>query len=74
MNTTLNILRTLRAMPMTQTEIAKRIGVPQARICRWEAGHVPAAADDALKLQHLLSEVNSPRPVAVEEGQVGADV
>ncbi len=69
MNTTLNILQKLRATPMTQTEIAKRIGVPQARICRWEAGHVPAAADDALKLQRLLSEINSPKPVAMQEGR-----
>ena len=57
MNTTLDILRKLRAIPMTQTEIAKRIGIPQTRVCRWEAGKVPAAADDALRLQRLLGEM-----------------
>ena len=57
MRTTLDILKSLRALPMTQTEIAKRIGIPQARVCRWEAGKVPASADDALKLQQLLSEL-----------------
>ncbi len=44
---------------MTQTEIAKRVGIPQARVCRWESGKVPAAADDAIKLQQLLNEIDA---------------
>lgn len=38
---------------LTQSEIAKRTLIPQSRLSRWEAGAVPAAADDALKLQAL---------------------
>jgi len=58
--TTLDILKRLRALPMTQTQIAKRIGCSQARMCKWEAGKVPAGADDALKLQALLAEMTVP--------------
>jgi transcriptional regulator with XRE-family HTH domain len=57
--TTLDILKRLRALPMTQTQIAKRIGCSQARMCKWEAGKVPAGADDALKLQALLAEMTA---------------
>ncbi len=59
MTTTLDILKRLRALPMTQTQIAKRIGCSQARMCKWEAGKVPAGADDALKLQALLAEMTA---------------
>ena len=59
MTTTLDILKRLRALPMTQTQIAKRIGCSQARMCKWEAGKVPAGADDALKLQALLAEMTT---------------
>jgi len=55
MTTTIDIIRQLRALPMTQAEIARRTGIPQPRICRWEAGNVPVGADDALKLRELLA-------------------
>lgn len=54
MTTTIDIIRQLRALPMTQAEIARRTGIPQPRICRWEAGNIPVGADDALKLRELL--------------------
>lgn len=56
MSTTIEILHRLRAMPMTQAEISRKTGIPQPRICRWEAGNVPVGADDALKLQALLHD------------------
>jgi len=48
-------LLALRASGLTQTEIAKRTGIPQCRISRWEGGAVPPAADDGLKLVRLLA-------------------
>lgn len=38
---------------LTQQEISFRTKIPQSRVSRWEAGAVPATADDALKLQAL---------------------
>lgn len=54
MTTTIEILHQLRALPMTQAEISRKTGIPQPRICRWDAGNIPVGADDALKLQALL--------------------
>lgn len=56
MSKTLDILRQLRALPLTQAEISRRTGIPQPRICRWEAGNIPVGADDALRLADLLAE------------------
>ena len=55
MNQTLDIIRRLRALPMTQAEISRHTGISQSRICRWEAGKIPVGADDALNLQRLLA-------------------
>lgn len=60
MTSTLTILQRLRSMPLTQAEISRRTGIPQPRLCRWEAGQVPASADDALRLQALLADVAAP--------------
>ncbi|MGB4059595.1 MAG: helix-turn-helix transcriptional regulator [Burkholderiaceae bacterium] len=46
-------------MPLTQAEISRRTGIPQPRLCRWEAGQIPVSADDALKLQALLNGATS---------------
>lgn len=62
MTKTIDIIRKLRSLPMTQAEISNLTGIPQPRICRWEAGSIPVGADDALKLQTLLSEKTSERP------------
>jgi len=48
-------LLALRASGLTQTDIAKRTGIPQCRISRWEGGAVPQSADDGLKLVRLLA-------------------
>lgn len=56
MVTTEEIIVKLRAAGLSQTEIARRTGIPQPRLSRWEAGGVPAGADDALRLKALLEE------------------
>ena len=48
-------LLALRDSGLTQTEIAKRTGIPQPRLSRWEGGAVPPSADDGLKLVRLLA-------------------
>lgn len=68
MNTTISILKGLRSIPMTQTQISRLTGIPQARISRWEAGQVPVGADDVLKLQSLLqSQLSNPEPPPVAQ-------
>lgn len=46
------ILRRLRER-FGQSELARKTGIPQPRLSRWESGDVPVAADDALKLQEF---------------------
>lgn len=58
-----DLLRRLRDRGLTQTEIARRTGIPQPRISRWESGRAPAGADDALKLLTLEREVVQPTEV-----------
>lgn len=57
MNSVLDILKGLRAAGLSQSEIARRTGIPQPRLSRWEAGEVPASADDALQLQRLQQSI-----------------
>lgn len=57
MSSTVENIRALRQAGLTQVDIAKRSGVPQCRISRWEGGGVPRAADDALKLDELARSV-----------------
>ena len=35
---------------LSQSEIARRTGIAQHKISRWESGDIPAGASDALKL------------------------
>ena len=44
---------------LSQSEIARRTGIAQSKISRWEAGDVPAGASDALKLIELASEISA---------------
>lgn len=44
---------------LSQSEIARRTGIAQSKISRWEAGDVPAGASDALKLIELASEIEA---------------
>lgn len=57
--TTTELLRDLRAAKLSQSEIARRTGIPQPRLSRWANGELPAAADDALKLQALHAEIKA---------------
>jgi transcriptional regulator with XRE-family HTH domain len=58
---TTEIIKQLRAQKLTQTEIARRTGIPQPRISRWESGDVPHAVDDALRLATLLKKTKAKR-------------
>ena len=44
-----SILANLRATH-SQSEIARATGISQPKLSRWEAGEIPASADDTLKL------------------------
>ena len=49
-------IRSLRRT-LSQSEIARRTGIAQHKISRWEPGDIPAGASDALKLIELAKEV-----------------
>ena len=44
---------------LSQSEIARRTGIAQHKISRWESGGIPAGASDALKLIELAKEVEA---------------
>lgn len=69
MDSTTTILRRLIEGGLSQTEIARRTGIPQPRLSRWADGSAPSAADDALKLLKLSQEV---APPAAEEARNAA--
>ena len=56
MSQTSELIKALRSVPLSQTEIHRLTGIPQPRISRWEAGDVSAGADDALKLHALAKK------------------
>ena len=58
MKSTNDILKSLRESGLSQSEIARRTGIPQPRISRWERGAPPVGADDALKLAQLWRELS----------------
>tara|TARA_B100001105_G_scaffold253676_1_gene247716 strand:- start:747 stop:995 length:249 start_codon:yes stop_codon:yes gene_type:complete len=60
MSPTLTLIKRLRASGLSQSEIARRTGIPQPRLSRWERGDVPAGADDALKLHELAAGLQPP--------------
>ena len=47
---------------LSQSEIARRTGIAQHKISRWESGGIPAGASDALKLIELAAEIDAPTP------------
>ena len=49
-------IRSLRRT-LSQSEIARRTGIAQHKISRWESGDIPAGASDAKKLNKLAKEV-----------------
>ena len=57
MSKTSDLIKRLRSAGLTQSEIARRTGIPQPRISRWENTDEPMAADDVLLLVALEVEV-----------------
>lgn len=57
MSKTADLIKRLRGTGLTQSEIARRTGIPQPRISRWENADEPTAADDVLLLVALEAEV-----------------
>jgi transcriptional regulator with XRE-family HTH domain len=58
MSETTDLIKRLRASGLSQTEIARRSGIPQPRLSKWESGETPRVADDALKLAKLVQELD----------------
>lgn len=54
-------LQALRRMGLSQSEIARRTGIPQPKLSRWESGDVPDSADQALKLRELRVKLSRRR-------------
>jgi transcriptional regulator with XRE-family HTH domain len=52
------VIRQLRAS-LSQSEIARRTGISQSKISRWEAGQVADGAEDALKLVDLAEQMKT---------------
>lgn len=65
MSATTELLEDLVAFGLTQTEIARRTGIPQPRLSRWINGEAPDSADDALTLLRLHEELIG-RPAAAK--------
>lgn len=61
MSATTDLLASLVALGLTQTEIARRTGIPQPRLSRWLNGEAPDSADDALTLHCLHAELTGPQ-------------
>ena len=59
MRTTTEILRSLLGAGLSQSEIARRTGIPQPRLSRWAAGDTPVSADDALRLVDLQESMRT---------------
>lgn len=57
MSPTTELIRGLRSLGLSQSEISRRTNIPQPRISRWERGDAPDSADDALKLRTLHAEL-----------------
>ena len=53
------IIKRLRADPssLSQSEIARRTGMSQPQVSRWESGEVADSAHEALKLVALAKEM-----------------
>ena len=70
MNEIAEIIKRLRAEPscLSQSEIARRTGIKQPRVSRWESGEVSAGAKDALKLIALAKQMGvHVEPVAIKQ-------
>ena len=61
-----HVIRRLRAS-LSQSEIARRTGIAQSKISRWEAGKVAAGAEEALRLVDLAEQLEKGRQAAGHE-------
>ncbi len=68
MNAT-DLIRALRALGMSQNDIASRADLNQSSVSRWEAGEAPKGADAALKLQALYEQVRTQGSASAAAGQ-----
>lgn len=57
MSKTSDLIKRLRSYGLTQSEIARRTGIPQPRISRWENAEEPTSTDDVLLLVALEASV-----------------
>jgi transcriptional regulator with XRE-family HTH domain len=74
MSQTTELIRGLRNLGLSQSEIARRTKIPQPRISRWERGEAPDSADDALKLRDLHVElIGQPGAPVVPTASATAD-
>jgi transcriptional regulator with XRE-family HTH domain len=68
-STTQTNIKTLRARGWSQSRISRVTGIPQPRLSRWESGDVPDAADDALRLAALVSQLTDGLPPEVVQSR-----
>ena len=61
MSTASKLLRELRDVPLTQTEIAKLTGMTQPMVCKWTK-EAPPSADHALAIKSLHERKVKRRP------------
>lgn len=71
MNDTTSLIKRLRATGLSQSAIARRTGIPQPRISRWENGEAPTGADDVLKLLALEAELATNSAPTTEPAAAG---
>lgn len=57
-----DLLARIFAAGLSQTEIARRTGIPQPRISRWASHGAPRSADDVLRLAALVAALEHHEP------------
>lgn len=62
MSQTTNMVKRLRQAGMSQAAIARKVGISQPTVAKWESGKAPRAAEAAVKLQQLDREIAALRP------------
>ncbi len=73
MSQTTNMVKRLRQAGMSQAAIARKVGISQPTIAKWESGKAPRAAEAAVKLQQLDREIAALRPEPPASQAVAAE-
>lgn len=73
MSQTTNMVKRLRQAGMSQAAIARKVGISQPTIAKWESGKAPRAAEAAVKLQQLDREIAALRPEPTAVPPVAAE-